>query len=216
MEEHIQLPDSGSLARVAYFEISSLAVVVTHPWGVIGGNMHNNVVQAVCKYFQSLEITTLRFDFCGSQIGPGHTQVRQVSEAANFLLNQEDTSIKRILLVGYSYGSVIAGAATASIPECVGMIWIAPPLGYLWALYTFAGNGHLEKARQRSTMPQLMIMGSHDNFTSKQTFLKFVKTMQKNFTTANIMNDADHFYRHRESEMLQLIGKLSAIYNTPD
>ncbi len=36
--------------------------------------MNNNVVLGVVFWFQRLKVTTLRFDFCGSQIGRGHRQ----------------------------------------------------------------------------------------------------------------------------------------------
>ena len=72
-ERPVTLPESGSPANLADFG-SSLAVIVTHPWGPLGGNMNNNVVLALVFWFQRLRITTLRFDFCGSQIGRGHQQ----------------------------------------------------------------------------------------------------------------------------------------------
>jgi hypothetical protein len=41
---------------------STNGVIVTHPWGVLGGNMHSNVVNAIAYYFQRLGITTIRFN----------------------------------------------------------------------------------------------------------------------------------------------------------
>lgn len=72
-EKEVILPESGSRAQLADFK-SSLAVIVTHPWGPLGGNMDNNVVLGVVFWFQRIRVTTLRFDFCGSQIGRGHRQ----------------------------------------------------------------------------------------------------------------------------------------------
>lgn len=72
-ERPVTLPESGSPANLADFG-TSLAVIVTHPWGPLGGNMNNNVVLALVFWFQRIGVTTLRFNFCGSQIGRGHTQ----------------------------------------------------------------------------------------------------------------------------------------------
>eukprot|EP00980_Cylindrotheca_fusiformis_P003616 scaffold812_cov124-Cylindrotheca_fusiformis.AAC.8 len=157
------LPESKSPSKIAYFENSSLAVIVAHPWGMLGGNLHNNVVLAVVQYFQRLGITTARFDFCGSQLGRGYRQIDQVKEMADILLSgssssgstttstpwnrptskEEDQQQQkqqrfptRILLVGYSYGSIICGSASAKIPQCIGTVWIAPPFGE-WILDTF-------------------------------------------------------------------------------
>ena len=85
-EHRFKLPESGSSSRIADCN-SDLAVIVTHPWGPLGGNMNNNVVLAIAVWFQRLGITTMRFNFSGSQIGRGDYQVDNVREAANFLLS---------------------------------------------------------------------------------------------------------------------------------
>jgi alpha/beta superfamily hydrolase len=224
-EKSYTLPESGSPAKIAYFENSPTAVIVTHPWGPLGGNMNNNVVMAVAQYFQRLGVTTTRFDFCGIQLGSGNRQVDQVKEVANVLLSgkflsSSETKVlpTRILLVGYSYGSIICASATASIPQCIGMVWIAPPLGVRHWLYLFSGNSHLDQARQRTNLPQLMIMGSNDNFTSEDTFHSIVKTMPEESTTAAVLKNADHFFGRREKELLEIIGTYSRqpllVYNS--
>lgn len=216
LEKSYKLPESGSPSKIAYFENSPTAVIVTHPWGPLGGNMNNNVVLAVVQYFQRLKVTTARFDFCGSQLGRGYRQVDQVKEVANVLLSgkfQSSSNTKfptRILLVGYSYGSIICASASASIPQCIGMIWIAPPLGVRHWLYLFAGNSHLQQARQRANLPQLMIMGSKDNFTSEDSFHSVVKTMPAESTTAIVLKNVDHFFGRREEEVVEVIGTQQA------
>lgn len=207
------LPDSGSPSRIGYFDESSLAVIVTHPWGPLGGNMQNSVVLNVVQFFQRLKVTTMRFDFCGMQIGRGYSQIDQVKEAANvllkgkFLSSDEQTHPKHILLVGYSYGSIICASATASIPECIGVIWIAPPLGVRRWLYLFAGNKHLAQAHKREDMPQLMIMGSKDNFTSVEDFERVVKAMPKDSTTSVVLEGSDHFFGRTAKDLLAAIGE---------
>ena len=156
-EQDYQLPNSGCRAKIACYESSKLAVIVTHPWGPLGGNMDNNVVIGVCRGFQSLNVTTLRLDFSGLQIGTGSTQVDQVKEAADFLTSgnflKEDNKKKnvsppkRILLIGYSYGSMISAGACSSIPQCIGVVWIAPALGPRHLLYLFAGTNTWKKPK---------------------------------------------------------------------
>lgn len=218
------LPDSGSPSRIAYFEESSLAVIVTHPWGPLGGNLENHVVANVVQFFQRVKVTTMRFDFCGSQIGRGYSQIDQVKEAANVLLkgtflsssSSSQNLPRQILLVGYSYGSIICASATASIPECIGMIWIAPPLGVRRWLYLFAGNTHLELARKRPKMPQLMIMGSKDNFTSVKDFQAVANTMPK-AVSASVLKGIDHFFGSsaKLKDLLAEICKCTQWANSP-
>ncbi|CAJ1950516.1 unnamed protein product [Cylindrotheca closterium] len=223
-ERSFTLPDSGSPSRIAYFEESNLAVIVTHPWGPLGGNMQNNVVLNVAQFFQRLKVTTLRFDFCGMQVGRGYSQIEQVKECANVLLKgkflssqQQQNLPKQILLVGYSYGSIICASATASIPECIGMVWIAPPLGVRRWLYLFAGNTHLEQARKRPELPQLMILGSNDNFTSVKDFEKVVQTMPQETTSSTVLNGSDHFFGRTAKDLLAAIARwLIDVYPLPD
>lgn len=235
-EKTVTLPVSGSKAQLADFK-SPLAVIVTHPWGPFGGNMNNNVVLGVVFWFQRLKVTTLRFDFCGSQIGRGHRQgefvnskqskydpfchnltpllklVEQVKEAAEFLLqgrhgDHREEAPTRLLLVGYSYGSLISASASASIPQVIGVASIAPPLGVRHWLYLFNGNYHLEQARKRPSMPQLLIIGDEDNFTSEDDFMDVVQQMHQETTTGAVLKGADHFFRGREKDLMDILGEL--------
>ncbi len=139
--------------------------------------MHNNVVVAAVLYFHSIGITTLRFDFAGSQVGRGNAQVSQVTEAASYLLGgkhiQTSTSNKPpsyILLCGYSYGSLITASASSLIPQCIGCISIAPPVSVQHWLLCFNHKFHSNQARLRTSLPRLLILGSSDDFTSQQAF----------------------------------------------
>jgi hypothetical protein len=162
----------------------------------------------------------MRFDFCGSQIGRGFRQVLQVEEAAKFLLGEEHLSPqervnddvvvvvpKYILLVGYSYGSIISASASASIPTCIGVVSIAPPLAVRHWLYVFHGNYHLEQAKKRKDLPRLMVIGSDDNFTSEEMFQEVVKKFPEESTTGAVLKGANHFFKGREKELIDILGK---------
>lgn len=209
-EREVTLPESGSKGLLADFK-SPLAVIVTHPWGPLGGNMNNNVVLGIAFWFQRLKITTLRFDFCGTQVGQGHRQVDQVREAAEFLLQgkfsrRRSSPPNRLLLVGYSYGSIISASASASIPQVVGVASIAPPIGVRQWLFLFNGNYHLEQARKRSDLPQLLVIGDEDNFTSEDDFMDVVRKLDKDSATGAVLKGADHFFRGREKDLMDILG----------
>ncbi|KAI2488713.1 hypothetical protein MHU86_25767 [Fragilaria crotonensis] len=184
---------------------SRVAVIVTHPWGPLGGNMKNNVVLATVLYFQKSRITTLRFDFVGSQISRGRDEVQQVCDAADYLLRALPNPPSRILLVGYSYGSLIAASASANIPECIGCISIAPPWSVQHWLLMFNSNYHMQQSRQREDLPRLFVIGDHDNFTTEKMFLKMVKTFRK--STGAVLKDANHFFVRREQDLMSIINQ---------
>jgi alpha/beta superfamily hydrolase len=176
--------------------------------------MHNNVVVATVLYFQNLGITTLRFNFQGSQIGRGYAQVTQVEEAAQFLLDgkhltepSSSTPPSCILLVGYSYGSLITASASATIPKCIGCISIAPPISVQHWLLCFNGSHHTTQARKRTTLPRLFVIGSRDNFTLEEKFLEHVTSFPQETTTGAVLKGADHFFNRREKDLMSIVGQ---------
>ena len=186
--------------------------------------MHNNVVAAASLYFQKLGITTLRFDFVGWQLSWGNYQAQQVEEAAQFLLStnldekeqqkQRRRRPTKILLVGYSYGSLLAASASANIPQAVGVVSIAPPWSVKHWLLLFNSRHHLRQASQsrqqddKEELPRLFVIGDHDNFTSEQVFTKTVETnFPKDSTTAVVLKDVDHFFYRREKDVMNVVGE---------
>ena len=142
--------------------------------------------------------------------------MEQVKEAAEFLLTgnygrRHSTPPIRLLLVGYSYGSIIAASASASIPQVVGVASIAPPIGVRHWLFLFSGNYHLEQARKRLDLPHLFVIGDQDNFTSETAFMDVVKSMRQETTTGALLKDADHFFRGREKDLMDILGTWHAM-----
>lgn len=140
--------------------------------------------------------------------------VEQVKEAAEFLLKGQyngrhhSTPPNRLLLVGYSYGSIISASASASIPQVIGVASIAPPIGVRHWLFLFNGNFHLEQARKRPDLPQLLVIGDQDNFTSETAFMDVVQSMRQEATTGAVLKGADHFFRGREKDLMDILGML--------
>jgi alpha/beta superfamily hydrolase len=206
VETSVELPDSNAKALLADMG-SRVAVIITHPWGPLGGNMHNNVVVAAALYFQKHKISTLRFDFSGSQIGGGHKQVKQVQEASRYLKAALPKPPSYILLVGYSYGSLITASASVDIPNCIGSISIAPPWSVQHWLLLFTASDHLRKSSS-SSLPRLFIIGDDDNFTSVMSFQKKIKDIYPpESTTGAVLKDADHFFARREKDIMRVIGE---------
>eukprot|EP00587_Corethron_hystrix_P007858 CAMPEP_0113307714 /NCGR_PEP_ID=MMETSP0010_2-20120614/6454_1 /TAXON_ID=216773 ORGANISM="Corethron hystrix, Strain 308" /NCGR_SAMPLE_ID=MMETSP0010_2 /ASSEMBLY_ACC=CAM_ASM_000155 /LENGTH=273 /DNA_ID=CAMNT_0000162635 /DNA_START=114 /DNA_END=935 /DNA_ORIENTATION=+ /assembly_acc=CAM_ASM_000155 len=188
---------------------SDVAIVVTHPWSFLGGNMYNNVVTSLVRFFQSLSVTTLRFNFYGG-LGRGHTQVAQLQECCRWLCQNANIVATRgspknkncnpssILLIGYSYGALIAGSALASVPECVGYCGIATPFGVSHWLTPFSAGHHLANAAARPRVPRLLLQGSEDGFTEEAQFSRKVAGYPADATTAAVLPGADHFFRGKE------------------
>lgn len=208
-EKAITLPASKAPGLLADKQ-SDLAVILTHPWGPLGGNMHNNVVVAAALYFQKLGITTLRFDFVGWQLSRGTYQAQQVQEAAQFLLSMDSSSNKRptkILLLGYSYGSLLSASASANIDHVVGVISVAPPWAVKHWLLLFNSNYHLQQAQKKQDLPRLFLIGDCDNFTTEDVFLQTVESFPKATTTGAVLKNADHFFHRKEPDVMTVISE---------
>jgi alpha/beta superfamily hydrolase len=207
----------GAACHVADYA-SNVAVIVAHPWGPLGGNLHNNVVLATVLYFQRLGITTVRFDFSGSQIGRGYAQVEQVKHVANKLLQGDFVSTestrkttapapKHLILIGYSYGSLITTTASAEIPATIATVSISPPFGVQSWLLFFHSKYHLEQAAEdQCNVPRLFILGDEDNFSSEATLASILRDYFPSATAA-ILREADHFWRRREKDVLTVVGQ---------
>lgn len=209
---------------VSNYGQSYTAVIVTHPWGPLGGNMHNNVVVASALYFQKMGFATCRFNFLPHQWiqGTGLSHVEQVKRAAHMMLygstaldrafypeSATDEFIRptRIILVGYSYGSLIAGSASVDIPECVATIAIAPPFAVQMWLLSFRSDYFMERAAQRQDLFRFYVIGDQDNFTSESYFQSVLnKRLPVEHTDAAIISGADHFFRQREKDLMAVIG----------
>ena len=209
------LPNSSAKCKIVDHE-SQLAVIICHPWGLLGGNMNNNVVIALSQFFMRMGITTVRMDFAGRQIGRGYREVEQVVEASNYLLrNKHDEMNSKsnqgpptcLLLIGYSYGSLITGSASAKIPRCIGTISVAPPFGVSHWILLFNSSYHFKQSQARSQLHRLFVIGEDDNFTSVDTFLKAIDSYDQANTTHKVLPRLDHFFARKEYRIIHEVDR---------
>ena len=120
---------------------------------------------------------------------------------ANYLLHElpEAQRPQKLIVVGYSYGSVPASAAVADIPDVIGFAAIAPPLDYAWALYMFNIAALKERILEASSSgrPKLLLIGENDQFCSMDTFVAFAESLPGP-KTMRVIDKCDHMqiYAH--------------------
>lgn len=102
----------------------------------------------------------------GTGFSCGSSPIADAAAASQKLL--ELSNIDRVLVVGYSYGSIVAMASTEAIPESLGWVSIAPPLDYVWALFLFNGRAVLDQAH--TSLPKLLIHPTRDQFCATKSF----------------------------------------------
>jgi len=87
-------------------------VVICHPHPMYGGDMYNNVVEAVYQELGNRSFVALRFNFrgvgnSGGLVSDSSGNLDDVGVAIDYLLAVEGLDPDRIGLVGYSYGGAM-------------------------------------------------------------------------------------------------------------
>ncbi len=88
-------------------------IVVCHPHPMYGGDMHNNVVDAVCQTAAADGIVALRFNFRGAggsegSYDNGVGEQDDVGAALAYLRELPEVDGARVALAGYSFGAAVA------------------------------------------------------------------------------------------------------------
>ena len=167
-------------------------VVICHPHPLMGGSMHNNVVETVRDVFSSCDYSTLRFNFrgVGESTGcydEGRGEKQDITSACEFIKSQ---GVEKITLVGYSFGAWVCCRLLADKPSLIGSaILISPPQKY----FDFDWMG-LEDA------VEFIICGARDPFCDVDDLRKKAEDIHSKLT---ILRVADHFYAGQEADLAE-------------
>lgn len=195
-EERVQftsegLTIEGRLARRA----GTKGVVVTHPHPLYGGDMYNNVVEAVIGSYREAGYTTLRFNFRGvggsqGKYGQGLGEQHDVQAALSWLAQLGAGSID---LVGYSFGAWVAALGARDFHPMERLVLIAPPVGFF----------DFSKVRE---LPQLVlvIVGGQDNIAPVED-IKAAMAVWNSEARLAIVAGADHFFAGRTDALCREI-----------
>ncbi|ORZ36207.1 Alpha/Beta hydrolase protein [Catenaria anguillulae PL171] len=172
-------------------QASDYGVVISHPYGPLGGDLHNNVVRELAASFGHLGASTLRYNMRGVGKSSGRTSWTAEPEACDLAAliewwTQDSPTTpwtapdgveyprsrpSKIILVGYSFGSLISLPAARSLP-LAGLLLISPPSRVSWAL-TALRTSHFDQPLPLH-LPKLAVLGDKDQFSSESHMLAFV------------------------------------------
>ena len=170
-------------------------VVVTHPHPLYGGEMHNNVVEAVVQAYMGRGYSTLRFNFRGvgfshGEYDNGRGEQEDVIAALNYL---HGLGKKNLDLVGYSFGAWVNAMGIARFNHAERMIMVSPPVSYMD--FTFL---------KYNAKIRMVIVGTDDEIAG----LKAVERMLPLWNPDALfraIEGADHFYQGYTSELKTII-----------
>jgi alpha/beta superfamily hydrolase len=177
-------------------------VVICHPHPLMGGSMHNNVVEAIRDAFALQNYTTLRFNFRGAgnstgNYDEGRGEQEDILSAQKFLKNN---GTKKIFLAGYSFGAWVGSKVLEQSDQLfVAGILVSPPHN----LFDFNWENMKNKI-------DLLVSGDRDQYCDAEVLRKRAKMINSPMET---IYEADHFYSGKEKELIDLLLKYIVNYN---
>jgi uncharacterized protein len=174
-------------------------VVVCHPHPLYGGDMCNNIVEAIEEGFSGKGFSTLRFNFRGVGGSGGSYdkdvgEVKDVLSALSFLRDSlaPDASI---MLAGYSFGAWMCARAAVQVRESKieGLFLVGYPFSFSPGeeLKTFSGKMYLVGGILDEIAPMDDLLRVYKELPTIEKYVKIVS--------------ADHFYAGREREIIEFI-----------
>jgi uncharacterized protein len=180
----------GLLSRSA----EDKGVMICHPHSLMGGSMHNNVVEAIQEAFAEEEYTTLRFNFRGvgrstGNYDEGKGEQEDIIAAGKYL---QSIGIPKISFAGYSFGSWVGSKVIERYRQTFAdVIFVSPPINYF--------DFNFSKLSNEINM---MICGDTDQYCDLNVLRKQINNLNTNL---QIITDADHFYLGREKEIINIL-----------
>ena len=171
------------------------AVVVTHPHPLYGGDMYNNVVEAIVKAYRERSFTTLRINFRGvgnSEGGfdDGLGEQEDVKAALTYLQGLEKSFID---LAGYSFGAWVNAKGLKGYEQVNRVVMVSPPVNFI----DFSFLDYNPKIK-------LVIAGSGDDIGPPEMIQKMLSNWNPDIRF-EIVQGADHFYWGKTGEIEKIV-----------
>ena len=177
-------------------------VIICHPHPLMGGSMHNNVVEAMRDAFALQNYTTLRFNFRGAGNSTGNYDEGR-GEQADILSAHEflkKNGSDKIFLAAYSFGAWVGSKVLEQFNQLfVASVLVSPPHN----LFDFNWENLKNKI-------DLIVSGDRDQFCDTEVLKKKSKIIN---CPMEVIYQTDHFYSGKEKELIDILLKYIVKYN---
>lgn len=163
------------------------AVVVCHPHPLHGGDMHNNVVTAICQALAHQSIAALKFNFrgvgrSGGTFGEGIAEQEDVRAALTFVAASPDIDSGRIGVAGYSFGARVALAVALDDDRVARLALVSPPI---------ADDAWAQLAAYLK--PKFLAVGDADEYVPLEHFRQKTRALTEP-RDCRVVSGTDHFW----------------------
>jgi alpha/beta superfamily hydrolase len=177
----ISLPGGGAALEAelhldrAGARLPAAALLVVHPYKLLGGSMHDAVVSEIFRQavLSNTYGAVLRYNQrgVGASTGPllalrdwrGGADAADVLEVLDFLRGRLPPPA-RVVVVGYSYGAMLATHTLVSHPAVAAYVGVSLPLGGLAAV--LRPREALARVAAARHVPRLLVLGDSDSYAS--------------------------------------------------
>jgi hypothetical protein len=191
---------SGALTMEGLLRLPSEApapgLLVCHPHPQYGGDMHNNVVSAICAGAVEIGVAALRFNFRGVGGSEGHYdngrgEQDDVRAALAFLRSLPEIDSERIALAGYSFGAAVA-LRVAHEEELRAFVAVSLP-----TMMPLTG--------ETLSCPALFVSGDEDEYSDADDLTELVRGLGRQ-AELKLLPGLGHFWFGVEKDMSNIVG----------
>jgi uncharacterized protein len=197
--ERVNISSDYALEGILTRRGRTCGAVICHPHPLYGGEMHNNVVEALEEGFTLSGFSALRFNFrgVGSSEGTydeGEGEVRDVLAAWTHLRGVLDETA-RLVLAGYSFGAWCAARAASQVKGLEDLFLVAYPFSRYDAapIRAFQGRLYFVGGSQDDISPLDQLMPVYEKLDGEK-YLKVLPT--------------SHFYPGMEDELRDFVRQI--------
>jgi uncharacterized protein len=160
------------------------SVILCHPHPLYGGDMYNNLVEALQAALAQKGFSTLRFNFRGAggsegRYGEGVAEVEDVQAAVQFAAVENDGPL---YLAGYSFGAYAGVRGVAGNDRVKALVCLSPPV----AIYDFA-------SLREEGRPKLIVVGKRDLICPVSDVEELFRSLPQP-KVLQIVEGVDHFW----------------------
>lgn len=174
--------------------------IICHPHPLYGGTMNNKVVTTLARAFNSVGLSSIRFNFRGVGQSEGEYTGGK-GETADVITIAQWASQHfpgyDLWLAGFSFGSYVACLATAQLPQTKRLITIAPPV-----------RGFTFDHWPAISCPWLVVQGEKDEVISPDAVYAWAEHFNPQPQLVKIA-DASHFFHGKLGELRRIVEAFS-------
>ena len=191
-EENVKIRVDDQVELEGWFRPGEAGgALVLHPHPLYGGDMHNNVVEALAGACQQAGWAALRFNFrgVGRSSGSHAGGVGEQDDAAAAWQWLAGRAPGPRVVMGYSFGALVGALAAPRLAGLAGAVWVSPP--YIIApLPEWPPDGP----------PLLALAGDQDQFGNLAALKAHMDALGA-LGTLHVYPGGDHFWFGNESAL---------------